>query len=102
MAKREMDSQVFWHQISEDQRFAIQLVVKDALITLIERPERWLPASIDPTKGDRLDITISVQLPAIEAEALAQRVDTARLKEQTAAELRRLERALRPGGSDGT
>lgn len=99
--QREWRSRNFWKDIEDDQRLGVLLAVKDTLLRLLENLDGWVPLSLDPQTNHRIDLCITLELPAILEEALRQRVSLERIRNHTEAELMRIERDLRAKEVDG-
>lgn len=95
IAEKERQSRAYWAQIEDDQRQAILVLTRDALLRLIEDPDIWVPTSIEPTSGERLDIFISIHLAEVDAEVLQRRVETERMIDDTTKDLTALRGELR-------
>lgn len=98
LVKREFDAQKFWASIADDERAAVILLVRDAMLRLLKDPDKWVPTSVQPRDGNRLDVTFSIFWTDVDEGALAKRVDLERLREHTAEQLLGLERTLRTMG----
>jgi hypothetical protein len=78
IAQKERDSRKFWTDLTDPQRQAMIVLVRDALLRLIEDPDVWVPTSIEPSSGNRLDVWISIHLAEVDEEVLRRRVETER------------------------
>lgn len=90
VAQKERESRQFWANIPDDNRQAILVLVRDALLRLIEDPDVWVPTSIEPKSGNRLDVFVSIHLAEVDEEVLRRRVETERMISETTTDLVKL------------
>lgn len=95
LVKRERRCRNFWAGIEDDQRAGLILAAQDALLKLFENPDKWLPGSIDPGKNNRVDLCITLELPAVDERSMQERVSEERLLNHTVNQLLEMERRLR-------
>lgn len=50
-----------WSQATDDRRAGLLAVIRETLFRLLETPD-WVPGALSAHEGDRIDITLSVQL----------------------------------------
>lgn len=87
IAKAEWNSRKIWDSMGDNRRAALVLMVREALLKLIEDPNGWLPTSMEPNSGDQLDLKISIRLPVLNAEELNRYVDLERTRNQAGLDL---------------
>lgn len=87
VAQKERESRQFWADIPDENRQAVLVLVRDALLRLIEDPDVWVPTSIEPKSGNRLDVFISIHLAEVDEEVLRRRVETERMISETTTDL---------------
>lgn len=87
VAQKERESRQFWANIPDENRQAILVLVRDALLRLIEDPDVWVPTSIEPKSGNRLDVFVSIHLAEVDEEVLRRRVETERMISETTTDL---------------
>lgn len=97
IAQKERESRAFWSNIDDDKRQAILVLTRDALLRLIEDPDIWVPTSVEPASGNRIDIFISIHLAEVDDEVLRRRVDTEKIIHETTTDLNALHKELKPG-----
>lgn len=87
LARQEQTSRQYWKGIDDEKRAAILILMRDALLRLVEDPELWVPTSIEPKSGNRLDVFISINLAQVDGEVLRRRVETEKLISETCTDL---------------
>lgn len=87
VAEKERESRKFWADIPDENRQAILVLTRDALLRLIEDPDVWVPTSVEPKSGHRLDIFISIHLAEVDEEVLRRRVETEKMIADTTTDL---------------
>jgi hypothetical protein len=90
VAQKERESRQFWADIPDTNRQAILVLVRDALLRLIEDPDVWVPTSVEPKSGNRLDVFVSIHLAEVDEEVLRRRVETERMIAETTTDLVKL------------
>lgn len=78
VAEQERRSRKLWDSINDEQRQSILVLVRDSLLRLIEDPEIWVPTSLEPRSGERMDLWISISMSEIDEEVLRRRLETER------------------------
>lgn len=78
IGKLEADGLKFWDGLDDEQRQAVVVLTRDALLRLIEDPDMWIPTSAVPQSGERLGIWIMVHLAEVDDEVVRRRVETER------------------------
>jgi hypothetical protein len=78
LARSERDSQAYWDELDDDRRAAMLLIVKEALMQLIEAPKDWVPTSIEPSNDHRLDVFISIHLAEVDDEVVRRKLEAER------------------------
>lgn len=93
LAKLEAESERAWSQLSDEQQQAWVIIVRDSLLQLAQNPADWLPISMVPKTGHKVDVWLGFDLDEIEGEVLRRR----RAAEQRLVETRRDLRKMREG-----
>lgn len=78
IAALEQASLKFWNDLNDEQRQAVIVLVRDALLRLIEDPDLWIPTSLEPKSGNRLDLYLNIHFAEIDEEVVRRRVETER------------------------
>jgi len=78
VAKLEQASLKFWNELDDEQRQAVVVLVRDALLRLIEDPDLWIPTSLEPKSNNRLDLYLNIHFAEIDEEVVRRRVETER------------------------
>lgn len=78
VAKLEQSSLKFWNELEDEQRQAVVVLVRDALLRLIEDPDLWIPTSLEPKSNNRLDLYLNIHFAEIDEEVVRRRVETER------------------------
>lgn len=63
-----------WSSLSDDEKRALVVIMRDCLIRMIEDPLEWLPISLKPESGMRLGIFIYIGTDSVEKEILELRL----------------------------
>ncbi len=87
IAALEQASLKFWNELEDDNRQAVVVLTRDALLRLIEGTDLWIPTSLEPKSGNRLDLYISIHFAEIDEEVVRRRVETEREIYQTREDL---------------
>lgn len=87
IAALEQASLKFWNELDDDKRQAVVVLVRDGLLRLIEDTDLWIPTSMEPKSGNRLDLYISLHFAEIDEEVVRRRVETEREIYQTREDL---------------
>lgn len=74
LASLERESQKYWDGIKDEQRQAMILIVREALMQMLEDPNSWVPTSIIPQSDARLDVYISIHLAEVDDEVVKQKL----------------------------
>lgn len=96
VAEKERQSKQIWDGIDDQQRQAVLVLVRDSLQRLTEDPEVWVPTSVEPITGSRIDVFVSIHLAEVDEEVLRRRLETERMIAEDTTGLLELEEALRP------
>lgn len=78
IARLESEGLKFWDTINDEQRQAVVVLVRDALLRLIEDPDMWIPTSVVPQSGSRIGIWMMVHFAEVDDEVVRRRVETER------------------------
>lgn len=78
IAALEQASLKFWNELEDDNRQAVVVLTRDALLRLIEDTDLWIPTSVEPKSGNRLDLYIAIHFAEIDEEVVRRRVETER------------------------
>lgn len=78
IAKLEQEGLKYWNKIEDEQRQAVTVLVRDALLRLIEDPDLWIPTSVVPQSGTKLGVWIMMHLAEVDDEVVRRRVETER------------------------
>ena len=78
VAEQERRSRKFWDSVDDPQRQAILVLVRDSLLRLVEDPEVWVPTSLEPRSGERVDLWVSIHMSEVDEEVLRRRLETER------------------------
>lgn len=68
----------FWNELDDEKRQAVIVLVRDALLRLIEDPDLWIPTSLEPKSNNRLDLYLNIHFAEIDEEVVRRRVETER------------------------
>jgi hypothetical protein len=58
----EKESRRYWQELAEEDKERVVWLIRAELLRLLETPAVWVPGSLRPRDGDRLDVTISLDL----------------------------------------
>jgi hypothetical protein len=94
IAEIERSSRTAWSELDDEQRQAILLLTRDALVRLIEEVNDWVPTSFVPESGHRLDLWITVHLAEVDEEVLRRRVEAEKAISATTTDLKRMREEL--------
>lgn len=78
IARLEQEGLKYWNEIDDEKRQAVIVLVRDALLRLIEDPDMWIPTSLAPQSGNRLGIWLMIHLAEVDDEVVRRRVETER------------------------
>lgn len=78
IARLEQEGLKYWNEIDEENRQAVIVLCRDALLRLIEDPNLWIPTSVVPQSGNRLGVWIMMHLAEVDDEVVRRRVETER------------------------
>lgn len=78
VAAMEQASLKFWNELDDEHRQAVTVLVRDALLRLIEDPDLWIPTSLEPKSNNRLDLYLNIHFAEIDEEVVRRRVETER------------------------
>lgn len=78
VAALEQASLKFWNDLDDEKRQAVIVLVRDALLRLIEDPDLWIPTSLEPKSNNRLDLYLNIHFAEIDEEVVRRRVETER------------------------
>ena len=78
IARRAAAARAQWDKLDDDERQAVVVIVTDALLLLLETASEWIPDSVEPKSGHRLDVNIGINLHEISEQVVAQRVEAER------------------------
>lgn len=78
VAELEQASLKWWTESDDEQRQAVIVLARDALMRLIDDPDMWIPVSLEPKSGNRVDLFISIHFAEIDGEVVRRRVETER------------------------
>lgn len=95
LAESERVSEAYWKDITVDQRAAMLLIVREALMQLIEDPAAWVPTSIEPKNDQRLDIFVSIHLAEVDDEVVRRKLEAEKALQDATTGLVEIERDLR-------
>lgn len=84
---QERRSQELWDNLDDEERQATCVIVRDSLLRLVDDPNLWVPASLEPRAGERLDLLISISMSEVEDEVLARRCEVERTQKEATADL---------------
>lgn len=87
IAKAEWNSRKFWDHLEDHRRAALVLLVRDAMLRLLEDPDAWLPSSLEPSAGDQIDLKVSIRLPILNTDEMRRYVDLERIRGRAGTEL---------------
>lgn len=76
VAAMEQASLKFWNDLDDEHRQAVIVLVRDALLRLIEDPDLWIPTSLEPKSNNRLDLYLNIHFAEIDDEVVRRRVET--------------------------
>lgn len=95
MLELERASEEAWTKLDDEERQALCLITRDVLRRLAEDPDVWLPISLVPRSGQRMDIWIGLNLDEIDAEVVKSRRESELETLRTKQDLQLLEQELR-------
>lgn len=75
LAKLEANSETIWADMDDEHRDALAIIITDVLKRMVEDPEVWLPVSLVPVTGNKLDIWIGINLDEMDEEVVRKRRD---------------------------
>lgn len=101
IADKERKSKEIWDGVEDENRQAVLVLTRDSLARLIEDPDVWVPTSVEPITGTRIDVFVSIHLAEVDEEVLRRRIETERMIADDTAGLLELEAELRPSDDDG-
>lgn len=103
LIEAEKRSAEFWESIDDEHRLALAAILRDALLRLVDDPDSWLPTTIEPAEGQRIDLRILIHLSDLDQDVLKRRVDVEREVQRTRQDLIELrdETAPSEAASDG-
>lgn len=96
VAALEQASLKFWNELDDEKRQAVIVLVRDALLRLIEDPDLWIPTSLEPKSNNRLDLYLNIHFAEIDEEVVRRRVETEREIHRTREDLVALADELGP------
>lgn len=87
IARLEQEGLKYWESIDDEKRQAVIVLVRDALLRLIEDPNMWIPTSLQPQSGNRLGLWLMIHLAEVDDEVVRRRVETEREMARTREDL---------------
>lgn len=90
----EAKSEKFWEGLGEDERSAILLFVREAMIQLTEDPASWVPQSVEIKNDHRIDVYISIHWAEIEKEVVRKKLESERALHEATQGTRAIYRVL--------
>lgn len=78
IARLEQEGLKYWSSIDDENRQAVIVLIRDALLRLIEDPDMWIPTSVVPQSGNRLGVWLMINLAEVDDEVVRRRVETER------------------------
>lgn len=87
IARLEQEGLKYWESIDDEKRQAVIVLVRDALLRLIEDPNMWIPTSLMPQSGNRLGLWLMIHLAEVDDEVVRRRVETEREMARTREDL---------------
>lgn len=100
IARLEQEGLKYWESIDDEKRQAVIVLVRDALLRLIEDPNMWIPTSLQPQSGNRLGLWLMIHLAEVDDEVVRRRVETEREMARTREDLVVLHDELKPRPED--
>lgn len=76
VAAAEQESLQYWDKLKDPQRQAVIVLIRDALLRLVESPDLWIPTSLEPRSNNRLDMFLNIHFAEIDDEVVRRRVET--------------------------
>lgn len=78
IARLEGEGLQHWDGLDDEKRQAVVVLVRDALLRLIEDPDMWIPTSVVPESGSRLGVWVMIHFAEVDDEVVRRRVETER------------------------
>lgn len=75
LAEEEAKSEQSWEQMDPEQKSVVLLLVQVALERMIANPEEWVPTSLLPHQGERLDVFVSIYLAEVDKEVVRRHLE---------------------------
>lgn len=87
ITRLEQEGLKYWETIHDEKRQAVIVLIRDALLRLIEDPNMWIPTSLQPQSGNRLGLWLMIHLAEVDDEVVRRRVETEREMAKTREDL---------------
>jgi hypothetical protein len=95
--RMEHESQQFWTKLSDEQRAAARVMVRDTLVRLLEDPDVWLPTTFIVKPQLRMDVYLSIHFGEVDDEVIRRRMAAENALMETRTDLVTLHRELGEG-----
>lgn len=95
MLALETTSEETWLKLNDEERQALCLIMGDILRRLADDPDVWLPISLVPRSGERMDVWIGLNMDVVDEEVVRSRRDSELEVLQAKKDLQLLEQELR-------
>lgn len=95
--RMEHESQQFWTKLTDDQRAAARVMVRDTLVRLLEDPDQWLPTTFIVKPQLRMDVYLSIHFGEVDDEVIRRRMAAENTLMETRTDLVTLHRELGEG-----
>jgi hypothetical protein len=95
--RMEHESQQFWTKLTDDQRAAARVMVRDTLVRLLEDPDVWLPTTFIVKPQLRMDVYLSIHFGEVDDEVIRRRMAAENALQETRSDLVTLHKELGEG-----
>jgi hypothetical protein len=98
----ELERQTPWSELTDEQRQALVVVLREGMFRMLENPQEWIPHGLIPVSNDRVALLLTIKFDDIDQMIFDMRLAAERQVLDQRQELTDMVRGLLDGGAHDT